>query len=135
MGFSAQKYRHERQEKPWKINPVWRGIGCFFILLIPIMAWYAALLYLQSDPQIPMVQDMDKPIIIRYSHIVEIDRIIADFNRYTVSHNLVAGQFFLTIILIVIGYGFLAFIYALLYSIAGPPRYGPFDVPPDAMRR
>ena len=35
MGFSSQKYRKERQERPWVIHPVWRGIGCALILLNP----------------------------------------------------------------------------------------------------
>jgi hypothetical protein len=25
----------------------------------------------------------------------------------------------------------MAFLYSVLYRVAGPPRYGPFDVPPN----
>src|SRR4030043_251774 len=88
MGFSSQKYRKERQERPWVIHPVWRGIGCALILLIPIMAWYAAVLFFQTNKTIPLSYTISKPITIPYSQVQEIDRILAIFNQYTVSHNL-----------------------------------------------
>ncbi len=42
MGFSSKKYRKEQQDRRWEIHPIWRGIGCALILLIPIMAWFTA---------------------------------------------------------------------------------------------
>jgi len=135
MGFSAQKYRREQEVRPWKINPVWRGIGCVLILLIPIMSWFAATLVLQSDQQIIRSASLMKPISIRYIGILEVDQVIGAFNRYTVTHNLLIGQFYFTLILMVMGFGILSVMYAIMYRVAGPPRYGPFDVPPDIMRR
>ena len=135
MGFSAQKYRKEQQERRWKINPVWRGIGCFLILLIPIMAWFGATILMQTNQQLLRSQSLTKPISIRYSQILEIDRVIADFNHFSITNNLVSGQFLLTIVLMFIGFGILSVVYALMYKVAGPPRYGPFDVPPNSMRR
>ncbi|OGO12551.1 MAG: hypothetical protein A2Y53_09000 [Chloroflexi bacterium RBG_16_47_49] len=135
MGFSAQKYRREQEVRPWKINPIWRGIGCVLILLIPIMSWFAATLVLQSDQQIIRSASLMKPISIRYIGILEVDQVIGAFNRYTVTHNLLIGQFYFTLILMVMGFGILSVMYAIMYRVAGPPRYGPFDVPPDIMRR
>jgi hypothetical protein len=135
MGFSAQKYRKERQQRPWEINPVWRGIGCALILLIPIMAWYAASLFLQTNKRVLLPPELTKPITIKYAHVQGIDQIIADFNHYTVSHNLLVGQFFFTIILIFIGFGLLSLVYAIMFRAAGPSRYGPFDIPPNIMRK
>jgi len=135
MGFSAQKYRKERQNKPWEIHPIWRGIGCALILLIPIMAWFAASVILQSNNQIALPVAFTKPITIRYIQVQEVDQIIADFNRFTASNKLMAGQFLLTGFLIFIGFGLLSMIYAFMFRAAGPSRYGPFDVPPDIMKK
>ena len=135
MGFSSQQYQKQKQERPWKINPIWRGIGCFLLLLVPIMAWFAAVLFLDSGPRIISSPEMNKAVTIKYIKIAEIDAVIADFNQYTVSQNLTAGQFFYFILFTVLAYGLLAFVYAVLYRIAGPSRYGPFDVPPNSMRR
>lgn len=135
MGFSSQKYRKERQERPWVIHPVWRGIGCALILLIPIMAWYAAVLFFQTNKTIPLSYTFSKPITIPYTQVLEIDRILAIFNQYTVSHNLAVGQFILTVVFMFIGFGILSLIYAVFFKAAGPSRYGPFDVPPDVMKK
>jgi len=135
MGFSAQKYRKEQQEKPWEIHPVWRGIGCALILLIPIMAWYASSLFLQTNTKIHLSYELTKPIILPYVQVPEIDQIVADFNHYAVSHHLIVAQFFFTIILMFIGFGILSLVYAIMFKVAGPSRYGPFDVPPDIMKR
>ena len=135
MGFSTQQYRSDKTERRWKINPIWRGIGCFLLLLIPIMAWFAAELFLDSGQQIIQSDSLYRPITIQFINIAEIDMIIADFNAYSASSNLVSGQFFFTVIFTVIGYGLLAFLYAVLYRLIGPPRYGPFDVPPSVMKR
>jgi asparagine N-glycosylation enzyme membrane subunit Stt3 len=135
MGFSAQKYRKDQQERPWNIHPVWRGIGCVVILLIPIMAWYAASLFLQTNTRIHLSSDLTKPITLPYSQISEVDRIVASFNHYTVTHNLIVSQFLFTAFFMFIGFGILSLIYAIMFKAVGPSRYGPFDVPPDVMRK
>jgi hypothetical protein len=34
-----------------------------------------------------------------------------------------------------IGFGILSLIYPVFFKAAGPSRYGPFDVPPDVMKK
>jgi hypothetical protein len=99
------------------------------------MAWFAAVVFLEPGQRIINSPEMKNPITIKYIKIAEIDNIIRGFNQYTDSNDLVAGQFFLFFLFTVIGYGLLALIYAVLYRMAGPSRYGPFDVPPNRMRR
>jgi len=134
MGFSSQKYQKDQKERPWKINPVWRGIGCILILLIPIMSWLGAQIFIASNT-IALPPDLTKTVSIRYFKVAEVDRIIADFNHFTAANGLITGQFFFTVIFMFIGFGVLSFIYAVLYRMIGPPRYGPFDIPPSSMRR
>jgi hypothetical protein len=135
MGFSAQKYRKEEKDRPWEIHPVWRGIGCVLILIIPIMAWYAASLFLQSNIHLPLPAEMVRPITIKYSQVPQIDQYISGFNHYTISHNIAVGQFLFAIFFMFIGFGILSLVYAVLLRAAGPSRYGPFDIPPNAMRK
>ncbi len=135
MGFSSQQYRRENAERRWKVNPVWRGIGCVLFILIPIMSWYGTTLFLHSNFKIELPWELSTVVAIPYTHVVEIDRVIAPINRYFASTGFVLGQLFFTIIFTFLGYGVMAFVYALLYKVAGPPRYGPFDVPPNSVRR
>ncbi len=134
MGFSSQQYRKEQQGRKWKINPAWRGIGCFLILLIPIMAWVGATMVLQSNIKLPLQSEMNKQVILPYIHVKEIDRIITQVNIYFRSAGFMSGQIYITILFLFVGYGLLAFIYSVLYAMAGPPRYGPFDVPPSSVK-
>ncbi len=131
MGFSSQQYQRGRQERPWKVNPVWRGIGCILLLLIPIMAWYGTALFLQTNRQIVLPRELTSVVVIPFTHINEIDKLILQANHYFQSTKFVFAQLFFTVILSIIGFGVMAFLYSLLYRIAGPSRYGPFDVPPN----
>jgi hypothetical protein len=128
MGFSSQQYKRGSQDRPWKVNPIWRGIGCILILIIPIMSWYATTIILRSYLSRLFPLTFYKVFFVPYSHISEIDKVITQVNQYLLGSKLVFGQVFLTIILSVIGFGILAFVYAILYRLVGPPRYGPFDV-------
>jgi hypothetical protein len=69
--------------------------------------------------------------VIPFTHVAEIDRVILQINHYFNATGFVFGQIFFTIIFSFIGFGVMALLYAILYQVAGPPRYGPFDVPPD----
>ena len=131
MGFSSQQYRRPRDQRPWKINPVWRGIGCVLLLLIPILSWFGADLFLQTNEKVTLPWELTRVVAIPYTHIGEIDRVIVQINRYFDATGFVFGQVFFMIIFSFIGFGVMALLYAMLYKIAGPPRYGPFDVPPD----
>ena len=129
MGFSAQHYRRQRDQRPWRIHPVWRGIGCALLLLIPIMSWYTTSLFLQTNTKVVLPWELTRVVAIPYTHVGEIDKVILQINRYFDATGFVLGQIFFTIIFSFIGFGVMAFLYALLYRVAGPPRYGPFDVP------
>ena len=49
MGYSIEKIREEAgKRRPWKVHPVWRGIGCFMAILIPIMAWAGAIVMIST---------------------------------------------------------------------------------------
>lgn len=135
MGFSSQQYHKDRQERPWRINPAWRGIGCILFLLVPVMSWVGGVMMLQTFPNLPLPWEMTKVVAIPFIRVAEIDKIILQVNHYFQNIGFVTGQLFFTVIFIFIGYGIMALVYAILYKIAGPPRYGPFDVPPSSMKR
>lgn len=135
MGFSSQQYRKPQQDRPWKVHPAWRGIGCILFLIVPIMAWVGAMLLMQSNVKLPLPYEMTKVVVIPAIHVREIDKIIVTINEYFNSIGFRSGQLFFTIIFLFIGYGVLALLYSILYKMAGPPRYGPFDVPPSSVKR
>ncbi len=131
MGFSSQEYRPKEVARRWKIHPIWRGIGCALILIIPIMAWLGAQILLPQVPNMRVLQEADQTITFPRSGIPDLDKYIIKVNQYAQKNGLTLGQLYLTLALIILGFGVLSFLYAIVYRIAGPARYGPFDVPPD----
>ena len=134
MGFSSQQYKKNSKERPWQIHPVWRGIGCVLLLLVPIMSWFAAQLFLESSLKTTLPYAFTKAAVIPYTQITSVDNFIVQVNRYFQNTNFMLGQVFLTVIFSFIGFGIIALLYAMIYRIAGPPRYGPYDIPPNKIQ-
>jgi hypothetical protein len=103
-------------ERPWKIHPIWRGIGCLMLILIPIVSYAAADIFLDYAPGwglFPRASEI-------YSKI--------DLNYIVLPISL--GQVIFTILFMVMGFVIFTTVYAFVYRVAGPPKYGPTDAPP-----
>ena len=105
------------KERPWEIHPVWRGIGCLLIVLIPILSYAGAVILVQENnvrgwmPVPPeFARAMVLPVLGRVPYLVA---------------NLVVA-----VILAVAGFVLLTVLYSIFYSLIGPSRYGPMDSPP-----
>ncbi|PKO18415.1 MAG: hypothetical protein CVU39_02970 [Chloroflexi bacterium HGW-Chloroflexi-10] len=93
-----------------RIHPIWRGIGFALIILIPIMAYFTALLLIDLNYQngwmaIPrdlLVQGKDSMLLIKA---------------------------ILTLVISLLLFLILQIITFFLFRILGPSRYGPLDVP------
>lgn len=97
------------------VHPVWRGIGCFLLILLPIVAFAGAKILVQVNFTQRWVQ---VPAELGGSFVVPIIGRV----HY--------ADLAVTMILIVIGFALLTVVYAVLYRILGIPRYGPLDSPP-----
>lgn len=97
------------------VHPVWRGIGCILLILLPIISFAAARLLVQANNEQRWIQ---VPGELTGSFIAP-----------------VLGRVFfadlaLTVVLIVIGFAIITVAYSILYRFIGIPRYGPLDSPP-----
>jgi hypothetical protein len=108
----------EPKARPWQVHPIWRGIGCVMMLVIPIMAYAGAVLLVGMNLErgwIPMSSDL---LRIRTLPVVglEVPRLYANL--------LAAGA------LVFIGYGIMMFFYALLYRAVEPRKGKILEAPP-----
>ena len=97
------------------VHPVWRGIGCFLLILLPIVAFAGAKSLVQANFTQRWVQ---MPAELGISFVVP------------VVGRVLYADLAVTVILIVIGFALLTVVYAIIYRIIGIPRYGPLDSPP-----
>lgn len=106
------------QKQNYKIHPIWRGIGCLMLILIPIMSYAGATLLVQANRTqrwLPMPPELAQTIFIPF------------INR---GFPYLLAILIVTVLLSLIGFGVLTFFYSLLYRAVGPGRYGPLDARP-----
>ena len=124
-------YSH-KQEKPRVVgvHPVMRGIGCIMIILVPILSYGIAVLLVNYGfshgwpiPPNWFGPPTIHPLLLKLQGL----RPIWDF--LLVQNNLIANLIFAVAIMVIIG-GIMSIIYGYMYTLFGPPRYGPMDVPP-----
>ena len=102
----------------WRIHPIWRGIGCILFLILPIVAFVAANLLLEMNSKqgwIPIPAELNDPYVIPQVN-------------YTISNFF--ATLMLTALILLLGFGLIMVLYSIIFSILGPPKYGPMDAPP-----
>ena len=115
--YSSYNRRTPLDERPWTVHPIWRGIGCVLMLLIPIMAYAGAILLVQANLQqgwVPLPASLLRSITIPYLGDVE--------------H--LGANLAVAVLLSFIGFALLSFFYSIFYHIMNPDPLGPLDAKP-----
>jgi ABC-type Fe3+ transport system permease subunit len=116
MGRYRSYTRQEVKERPWEVHPIWRGLGCLLIILIPIMAYAGAVVIVRANfvnRWVALPTELTRYFVIPYLGVTVYYAVIA-----------------VTLLLLFLGYGILVLVYAFMYRLVGPSRYGPLDSPP-----
>jgi hypothetical protein len=126
------KYRTYQREAPPRQkdpHPIWRGIGCLIMLLVPILSFGISTILVQTAPslgiQLP-VELLGRPlmpeIMFKVPGLVGILNWIQSLNNI---YAILVGMFIVAVILS----GVLALVYSFVYRIVGPSRYTDLDAP------
>lgn len=103
--------------RPWEIHPIWRGIGCLMIIIIPILSYAGAVLFVDANQKngwLRLPPEFTRAVVLPFVGVVP------HLLSYVVT----------TIILMLIGFAALMIIYSILYRAVGPSQYSPIDSPP-----
>ena len=109
--YYDQYRRPTPKERPWRIRPVWRGIGCVMLVVIPLVSFAIADVLVKENLQqgwLPIPYDLTGPSAYPYLYA-----------KLGVTLLISVGIFALYTIL-----------YMFIYQLLGPPKYGPKDSPP-----
>jgi len=115
--YSSYNRRTPLDERPWTIHPIWRGIGCVLMLLIPIMAYAGAILLVEANIEqgwIPLPVELLRPVSLPYLGQVQ--------------H--LGANLAVTVLLSFIGFALLSFLYSILFRVVNPDPLGPLDAKP-----
>jgi hypothetical protein len=124
-----QTYAPEKREPKWKVHPIWRGIGCLLIVIIPLMSYAAAITVRAGNEQAGWIAV--PPELDQYPNLNRIERYAPALQPvFSWIEGIYILDVVLTVVFILLGFGLLTVAYSLIYALAGPPRYGPLDAPP-----
>ena len=108
---------------------IWRGIGCLLIIIVPIVAWLLAegtlTRALAAGWPLPY-QLLGYPVVPEGLWSIPGLYPILLFIR---GQQHLYMKLLLTLAYVVLISATLSLIYALIYRVTGPPRYGPLDLP------
>jgi len=128
------KYNSVNRREPMKggrqLHPIWRGIGCLLTIIIPVISYAAAYLTIEYglDHGWPIPnQLLGNP---RLPDLIYRSGALAAFLGPITTWNNLYANLALALIYSILLFGLLAFVNALVYQFAGPPRWGPQDIPP-----
>jgi hypothetical protein len=131
---SSSTQRESSISKPKQPHEIWRGIGCLMILVIPaisIAAGYLTVTY-ALDHRWPIPYEL-----LGTPHLPEIiyksTGLQTIFVPLTRIPNFYANALASILYMVVIS-GLISIIYAVVYGMIGPSRYGPTDAPPPKVR-
>jgi|SaaInl7_200m_RNA_FD_contig_51_1441843_length_1922_multi_6_in_0_out_0_3 hypothetical protein len=99
------------------LHPIWRGIGCVMLVLLPVMGYAASSLLLaanQKNAWIRVPPEAAKTIVVPFVGAIPF----------------LFAKLAVTLLVLVLGYGVLIVFYSAFYRAVGPPKYGPTDAPP-----
>jgi|SRR5215212_142825 len=130
MGKYSSHVRRPEKPRSVGVHPVMRGIGCIMIILVPILAYGSAVLLVNYgfSRGWPIPPDWYGPPTI-HPLLLKLQGLTPVWNFLRLQNNLIANVVFAVAITVVIG-GIMSIIYGYIYTLFGPPRYGPTDAPP-----
>ena len=123
----------ERGIQPKQRPPIWRGIGCLLIILVPVISYAAA------ELSLPFF--LNQGLVPR--ELLFTPR-VPDWLWYApmlaqIVQSLIGQYAFLAILILTFIYTLfigtvISIFYAFMYRIISPKRYGPLDAPPPRIK-
>ena len=123
----------ERGTQPKQRPPIWRGIGCLLIILVPVLSYAAA------DLSLPFFLNqglVPRELLFtpRVPDWLWLAPVLAQIVQSLIGQYAFFAILILTFIYILFMGTVISILYAFMYRIIAPKRYGPMDAPPPRIK-
>jgi hypothetical protein len=124
------KYQKIKEKRTAGLHPVWRGIGCLMVIILPTLAYFSSLALLKIGLEkgwpIPrsLLGFVEFPKWVWKYHVTT--NLLSPIANYP---NFYAILVFTLVILILLS-GIFSLLYSIMYRLVGPPQYSEVDAPP-----
>lgn len=132
MSYSFEKPK-EKKEMP----SGWRGIGCVFMVMLPVLSYMTAVYLLTEVDSVRNLFARTMPGFFGTIPIHPLLYRITTFNFLWVwirNSPGLPGYLVLGAVILIFLTGFVSMIYAFMYRAVAPSKYGPTDAPPQKIR-
>ena len=130
------RYRETQKEVERKSTgpaPIWRGIGCLMIFLVPVISYAAANLSLPFFLKQHLVPQ-ELLVTLKAPDWMQLMPVLAQMYNSLLGRPGILATLSLTLIYILFIGGILSVFYAFMYQMSTPSRYGPMDAPPPRIK-
>lgn len=134
MGKYSSRFNKAPPPRNRGVHPLMRGIGCIMMIIVPILAYGSAVLLVNYGAShgwpIPpnwLGTPTFHPLLWRLQGLA------VALTFLQAQTNLIANIVFAIAITVLVG-GIMSMIYGYIYTLFGPPRYGPTDAPPERIK-
>jgi hypothetical protein len=122
-------FKQEMYKRPYDVHPVWRGIGCIMMILIPLIAIVGAMVTIDEGTKagwpIPYELLGYPRLPAMAFQIPVIDNIAIAISSVNNLYGIIA----ISLVFMIIGFAFISMFYSFAYKMIGPSRYTPLDAP------
>jgi hypothetical protein len=127
MGKYSKYYRKSVEKA--EMHPIWRGIGCILIVIVPLMAFGMMVVFV---PPIIATGKVPNQLL---GHVQFPDwafkvRIVSDIAGYIGSIDHLWLKIITFFVMLLILTGVTSLLYSAVYTMVGPARYSALDAPP-----
>lgn len=134
MGKHSTNSRRQAPIVRNQVPPLVRGMGCITMVIVPLLSYGIADYWITNH--LPGTQ-LIPPNLLGAPNIpaffLQSPYLSAPVNFLRNQNNLSANLIFALAITMIIG-GIMAIVYGYIYSMFGPSKYGPTDVPPPRVK-
>jgi len=116
------------------VHPIWRGIGCILMIIVPLMSYLIALELVRYGLSHGWAFPPDFLGVIQFPGWVWKTPILSTLAYFIASFTNLPAILIITLVLVLIFTGIFTTLYSLLWKVVGPSRYTSVDAPPGDYR-
>lgn len=128
MGKYSKYDVRQAPPRKWKVHPIWRGIGCILLILLPVLSYVGAVSIVQENKTQHWFNVPKEMAGTVNSALAQKMPSMSDFLYSLPRVNTM--DLLVTVALLIVGFGILTVIGSFFYSAMGPSRYTSLDSPP-----
>jgi hypothetical protein len=122
-------FKQQPFKRPYEVHPIWRGIGCIMMILIPLVSIVGSLVLIDTGQKQgwPLPYElMGNP---RFPAMAYQIPVIEDLARSISSVNNLYAIAVFSIVFMILGFAIISLVYSFAFKAVGPSRYTPLDAP------